>query len=110
MEDEGVPKDTQGHPPCGGCGLKYDTVEASRDTLGHPPCGGCGLKYRKLRSFVVLAQSPSVWRVWIEMNALTGIYPYYKASPSVWRVWIEINLRCSCEIAYAVTLRVEGVD
>ena len=34
-------------------------------------------------------QSPSVWRVWIEI--VTEIESYgFRKSPSVWRVWIEI--------------------
>ena len=33
------------HPPCGGCGLKYDYVIIKcTNYISHPPCGGCGLK------------------------------------------------------------------
>ena len=53
----------------------------------HPPCGGCGLKYKVL---VRIAQ--------------------YPLSPSVWRVWIEMQLEASGALEAGVTLRVEGVD
>ncbi len=33
------------HPPCGGCGLKFESIDALDSTPSHPPCGGCGLKY-----------------------------------------------------------------
>ena len=35
----------------------------------HPPCGGCGLKFeRTKRHGKHHAVSPSVWRVWIEIG------------------------------------------
>ena len=33
-----------GHPPLGGCGLKYPRCKDSTSTYCHPPLGGCGLK------------------------------------------------------------------
>ena len=33
------------HPPCGGCGLKYDEKDVLKVVNSHPPCGGCGLKF-----------------------------------------------------------------
>ena len=54
-------------------------------------------------------ESPSVWRVWIEM--LEDISnEFEEMSPSVWRVWIEILKNLYQEQADNVTLRVEGVD
>ena len=101
------------HPPCGGCGLKslYPRI-FSLTPHSHPPCGGCGLKYKSLWHNRTDDMSPSVWRVWIEIDegktkAMTidghppcggcglksQIYRGYARglwSPSVWRVWIEI--------------------
>ncbi len=34
---------------------------------GHPPCGGCGLKFEPFVLTAHVALSPSVWRVWIEI-------------------------------------------
>ena len=56
------------------------------------------------------ARSPSVWRVWIEIPIKTEDH-HRKESPSVWRVWIEILAGLqSVASAPDVTLRVEGVD
>ena len=78
-------------------------------------------------------ESPSVWRVWIEIAipeapaSLSprhppcggcglkylkgGVYGKSHLSPSVWRVWIEIGkyMKFNRPID-SVTLRVEGVD
>ena len=54
-------------------------------------------------------QSPSVWRVWIEIDRLTRGDNVPK-SPSVWRVWIEIQKVEKLLKKCPVTLRVEGVD
>ena len=43
-EDAGI-NVNRGHPPCGGCGLKFREIVDFVRTKGHPPCGGCGLKY-----------------------------------------------------------------
>ena len=99
----------------------------------HPPCGGCGLKCRRSPGLPMRWPSPSVWRVWIEINPdwdikieqikvtlrVEGVdwnpgrlsrWLGRIQSPSVWRVWIEIMiLRFSLMIGW-VTLRVEGVD
>ena len=53
----------------------------------HPPCGGCGLKL-----------------FWFQRCS------FFDMSPSVWRVWIEIDMDFQASIFISVTLRVEGVD
>ena len=56
--------------------------------VSHPPCGGCGLKFD--------------YPLALDIN--------FSMSPSVWRVWIEIQqVRCILHKVF-VTLRVEGVD
>ena len=55
-------------------------------------------------------RSPSVWRVWIEMVSIGMSVSVYVRSPSVWRVWIEISPRPVVLEHCLVTLRVEGVD
>ena len=77
-----------GLPPCGGSGLKYKAHrKQGHHTGGLPPCGGSGLKFPTVYWEDTVAQSPSVWREWIEMTAL----------PTVRRKRL-------------VSLRVEGVD
>ena len=81
-----------GHPPCGGCGLKLSSEPSAGATVGgHPPCGGCGLKSQQAKHHERNQESPSVWRVWIEIFVAV---PWLRIllSPSVWRVWIEIVL------------------
>ena len=78
----------------------------------HPPCGGCGLKSSDTADVRFRRKSPSVWRVWIEMNGCFNTFEpkichppcggcglklfwfqrcsFFDMSPSVWRVWIEI--------------------
>ena len=53
----------------------------------HPPLGGCGLKYENVKK-----------------------YGQELESPSAWRVWIEINLDNAYKLVEIVTLRLEGVD
>ena len=65
-------------------------VDASA-SKGHPPCGGCGLKWLGITRERWEQMSPSVWRVWIEIFYRPNHLPVL-LSPSVWRVWIEIML------------------
>ena len=59
-------------------------VEISRqrsgtDTArGHPPCGGCGLKYLLVKVSCDLGVSPSLRRVWVEMVISGSIFPNTK--------------------------------
>ena len=77
----------QRHPPLGGCGLK-SLRQASRHRMHcHPPLGGCGLKYENVKKYGQELESPSAWRVWIEIQ-----YDFYNS------------------IIILVTLRLEGVD
>ena len=56
------------------------------------------------------AQSPSVWREWIEIYSSSSSLSC-TSSPSVWREWIEIVFVISHVICItSVSLRVEGVD
>ena len=57
-----------------------------------------------------LCASPSVWRVWIEIRGCQKALYLLCQSPSVWRVWIEIINLLSKISNFYVTLRVEGVD
>ncbi len=60
-----------GHPPHGGCGLKYIVGFTVEEKLyGHPPHGGCGLKLSKNSSRFNTGMSPSTRRVWIEIKLL----------------------------------------
>ena len=82
-----------GHPPCGGCGLKFETEQdmmeddgspslrrvwveiiiyfgERRVYYGHPPCGGCGLKSTYVIPFAMWFLSPSLRRVWVEIYIL----------------------------------------
>ena len=104
---------TTRHPPCGGCGLKCRCfLDLCPFCFRHPPCGGCGLKSQIYRGYARGLWSPSVWRVWIEIDTRccprcrSGRHPpcggcglksslsttkcAEASSPSVWRVWIEI--------------------
>ena len=49
--------------------IEMDKIEGLKPSLyGHPPCGGCGLKWL-LKNYRILDNlSPSVWRVWIEIK------------------------------------------
>ena len=67
------------------------------------------MKFLCLYNLVALPQSPSVWRVWIEIVMLK-LVASTSTSPSVWRVWIEIGSVCNLDLLLEVTLRVEGVD
>ena len=50
-------------------------VAVARSTFaGHPPHGGCGLKYINRDLRICLQMSPSTRRVWIEM----GLWPYVR--------------------------------
>ena len=49
---------------------------------------------RKLAVLLIL-QSPSVWREWIEMSEMTD-GDLNMLSPSVWREWIEIDSPAPC--------------
>ena len=35
---------------------------------GHPPCGGCGLKFEAIKPYKQYIESPSLRRVWVEME------------------------------------------
>ena len=76
----------------------------------HPPCGGCGLKYLYRKVIWIEYQSPSVWRVWIEIGVFSVLCNIAQKSPSVWRVWIEMCHGIYIFFISRVTLRVEGVD
>ena len=54
-----------------------------------PPCGGSGLKFNSLFAWLYAVLSPSVWREWIEITSYSG-QNKSDMSPSVWREWIEI--------------------
>ena len=44
-----------------------ENIVFSTIATGHPPCGGCGLKYLGRGGSGGSKSSPSVWRVWIEI-------------------------------------------
>ena len=58
---------------------------------GHPPCGGCGLKFVHDSSIGIWIGSPSMRRVWIEILMPDPNYQLTEESPSMRRVWIEIT-------------------
>ena len=70
--------------------MKSKEKDLSNPTRGHPPCGGCGLKWLHLLFCMLQMLSPSVWRVWIEILFRLVPSTPRTGSPSVWRVWIEI--------------------
>ena len=79
------------HPPRGGCGLKFRRVQLHHVPPRHPPRGGCGLKYSQNGYGNGEEGSPSMRRVWIEMQNL-ALLVYVRWSPSMRRAWIEIRI------------------
>ena len=67
--------------------MKFIPVQVLVLDERHPPCGGCGLKF----SFLSLGVDT-------------------ESSPSMRRVWIEIQLTVDKAIMQPVTLHAEGVD
>ena len=56
-----------GLPPCGGSGLKWLTVALVTPRSSLPPCGGSGLKFLMAHLLILIMQSPSMRREWIEI-------------------------------------------
>ena len=103
---------TPGHPPHGGCGLKFWLSMWCQWGQRHPPHGGCGLKCFLRFVYCRNVLSPSARRVWIEMtdcgkfntrrrchpphggcglkSSVLQARPQTQRSPSARRVWIEI--------------------
>ena len=49
--------------------MKFGTSQRfNRVAKGHPPCGGCGLKYSARNLALDKAESPSLRRVWVEID------------------------------------------
>ena len=57
-----------GHPPHGGCGLKFISGSRTWGIWCHPPHGGCGLKFFSWFAGLLPLSSSSAWRMWIEIT------------------------------------------
>ena len=77
---------------------------------GHPPCGGCGLKSQIYRGYARGLWSPSVWRVWIEID--TRCCPRCRSGrhPPCGGCGLKSPATPRKGGGGTVTLRVEGVD
>ena len=89
--------------------MKYFVFSCLRSKLSSPSVWRVWIEIDDPLTVSATGRSPSVWRVWIEIPPYAQILPQVR-SPSVWRVWIEILFDDYASTNRQVTLRVEGVD
>ena len=123
----------RGHPPHGGCGLKYPyhyhhgaspasssawrmwiemfvSADSAVSCTCHPPHGGCGLKFSSgTIGTMSIPRHPPHGGCGLKSLNLCG-KQHTQPSSSAWRMWIEIYQSTKFQKRLKVILRMEDVD
>ena len=76
----------------------------------HPPCGGCGLKFQQVFVLLPLLQSPSMRRVWIEISGTRHGMSCATRHPPCGGCGLKWSQLVHGDGVATVTLHAEGVD